>query len=92
VTAWSTEMTGMSASAASASASFTASGLTGFTMIASTSAAMRFRRSSSCPAASVSRWNTVSSATWPESTACALIEQIISSRQPLLVSVFDTPM
>ena len=34
----------------------------------------------------------LSDATSPETSACALIEQIISSRQPLLVSVFETPM
>jgi hypothetical protein len=82
----------MPASVASANASSMADRSAGFTMIASTSWAIRFRRSSSCPAASVSRWLIVSSVTSPDATDCALIEQIISSRQPLLVNVFDTPM
>ena len=34
----------------------------------------------------------LSDATSPETSAWALIEQIISSRQPLFVSVFETPM
>ena len=48
--------------------------------------------SSSWPAASVLRWAMLSELTLPEASACALIEQIISSRQPLPCTVFDTPI
>src|SRR5262245_17439266 len=60
--------------------------------MASTFALIRLRMSSSCPAASVLRWAMLSLATLPEASACAFIAQIISSRQPLPCTVFETPI
>ena len=76
MTVASTVMTGMPASVASLTAEFRASGSAGFMMMASTPAAMRLRRSSSWPAGSVLRWAMLRDATSPETSACALMEQI----------------
>src|SRR5688500_15038614 len=67
-------------------------GSDGLTMIALTPAEIRWRMSSSWPAASVLRCAMLSELTSPEASACALIEQIISSRQPLPATVLETPM
>src|SRR5438445_6996555 len=52
---------------------------------------IRLRMSAICPAASVVLLATITLETTPDALAWALIEQIISSRQPLPVSVLDTP-
>ena len=67
-------------------------GSAGLTTMASTPALIRLRMSSSWPAASVLRWAMLSLATSPEASACALIAQIISSRQPLPCTVLETPI
>ena len=67
-------------------------GSAGLTTMALTPAPIRLRMSSSWPAASVLRWAMFSEATLPEASACALIAQIISSRQPLPCTVFETPI
>ena len=67
-------------------------GSAGLTTMASTPAEIRLRMSSSWPAASVLRWAMLRLATLPEASACALIAQIISSRQPLPCTVLETPM
>src|SRR5882757_5533762 len=51
--------------------------------MAFTPLAIRVRMSASWPAASVLRWITVRSETWPEAFACALAVQTCSSRKPL---------
>ena len=67
-------------------------GSAGLTTMALTSALIRLRMSSSWPAASVLRCAMLSLATLPEASACALIAQIISSRQPLPCTVLETPI
>src|SRR5690348_1863654 len=52
---------------------------------------IRLRMSAIWPAASVLRLAMMTLDTTPDAFACALMEQIISSRQPLPWSVFDTP-
>src|SRR5438132_14274788 len=52
---------------------------------------IRFRMSAICPAASVLRLAMTTLETTPDALAWALIEQIISSRQPLPCSVLETP-
>jgi hypothetical protein len=91
VTFWSTTTTVMPAAVASASAGWMPAGSDGLTIIALTPALMRLRISSSWPAASVLRCAMLSEATLPEASACALIEQIICSRQPLPCTVLETP-
>src|SRR5919199_1296950 len=52
---------------------------------------MRFRRSAFCSAGPPLRFAIFTELTLPLALACALTEQIISSRQPLPTRVFETP-
>ena len=61
-------------------------------MIASTPWEMRFCRSWICSVGPPLREMVMTSLTSPLASACALIEQIISSRQPLPVSVLLMPI
>ena len=70
---------------------FSASLLDGSTMIAFAPAEIRLRRSEICSGGPPLRLARMTFDTTPDAFACALIEQIISSRQPLPISVFDTP-
>src|SRR5439155_7576963 len=63
----------------------------GLTMIALTPAEIRLRRSAICSDGPPLRLATTTLETTPEASAWALIEQIISSRQPLPISGLDTP-
>ncbi len=54
-------------------------------------AEIKLRMSAICSVGPPLRLATITFDTLPEAFACALIEQIISSRQPLPVSVFETP-
>src|SRR5439155_199834 len=91
VTRWSTEMILTPFAAACAITPFSALGLAGLMMIAFAPAEMRLRMSAIWPAGSVSRFARTTFETLPLTSASALIEQIISSRQPLLMCVFETP-
>src|SRR5205085_3166918 len=70
---------------------FNAFGLDGLTTIAFTPAEIRLRRSALCSAGPPFRFAILTELTLPLAAACALTEQIISSRQPLPTSVFETP-
>src|SRR4030088_2275740 len=63
----------------------------GFITITFTPAEIRLRTSAIWPLGSVVRLATTTLETMPEAFAWALMEQIISSRKPLPVSVLDTP-
>ena len=65
--------------------------LDGLMMIALAPAEIRLRMSAICSAGPPLRFATITLLTLPLASACALIAQIISSRQPLPTSVFDTP-
>src|SRR5690242_7551103 len=65
--------------------------LDGLMMIAFAPAEMRLRMSALCSAGPPFRFATTTLLTTPLATACALTAQIISSRQPLPTSVFETP-
>ena len=60
-------------------------------MIALAPAEIRLRMSAFCSAGPPFRFATITFETLPLESACALIAQIISSRQPLPTSVFETP-
>ena len=61
-------------------------------MIAFAPDEIRLRMPAICALASPLTLWTRTSSTWPEASACALTEQIISSRQPLPTSVLLTPI
>ena len=63
----------------------------GLMMIAFAPAEMRLRMSAICSDGPPLRLATITFETRPEASASALIEQIISSRQPLPISVLETP-
>src|SRR5580700_9792004 len=63
----------------------------GLRMIALTPAEIRLRISAICSDGPPLRLATITFETRPEASASALIEQIISSRQPLPISVLETP-
>ena len=71
---------------------FSASRSAGLTMIAFAPDEIRLRMPAICALASPLTLWTSTSETWPEASACALTEQIISSRQPLPTSVLLTPI
>src|SRR5215467_538639 len=66
--------------------------LDGLMMIAFAPAEIRLRMSAACSAGPPLRSATITLLTMPLACAWALTAQIISSRQPLPTSVFDTPM
>jgi len=92
VTRWSTDTTFTPRDAAWAITAFSAFGLDGLTTIAFAPAEIRLRRSAFCSAGPPFRFATLTELTLPLASACALTEQIISSRQPFPTSVFETPM
>ena len=61
-------------------------------MIAFAPAEIRLRMSAICSAGPPLRLAMITLLTMPLAFACALTAQIISSRQPLPTSVFETPM
>src|SRR6266581_1652935 len=63
----------------------------GFMTITFTPAEIRLRTSAIWPLGSVVRLAVMILETTPEAFACALMEQIISSRKPLPVSVLEMP-
>ena len=65
--------------------------LDGLMMIAFAPAEIRLRISAICSAGPPLRFATITLLTMPLAAACALTAQIISSRQPLPTSVFETP-
>src|SRR5579883_3320839 len=81
----------MPLSAACLMIGFKASRSDGLMMIALAPAEMRLRMSAICSDGPPFRLATITFETRPDASASALIEQIISSRQPLPISVFDTP-
>jgi hypothetical protein len=83
--------TTMPLSAACLITGLSASRSDGLTMIALTPAEIRLRKSAICSAGPPLRLATITFETMPEASAWALIEQIISSRQPLPISVLETP-
>ena len=54
-------------------------------------AEIRLRRSAICSEGPPFRLARITLETFPDASASALIEQTISSRQPLPMSVFETP-
>ena len=68
------------------------SALDGLMMIALAPAEIRLRMSAICSAGPPLRFATMTLLTLPLARACALTEQIISSRQPLPTSVLETPI
>src|SRR5215469_8719104 len=70
---------------------FSASRSEGLTTITLTPAEIRLRRSAICSEGPPLRLATITLETTPDAAAWAFIEQIISSRQPLPVSVLETP-
>ena len=70
---------------------FSAARSDGLMMIALAPAEIRLRMSAICSDGPPLRLATMTLESLPEASASALIEQIISSRQPLPISVFDTP-
>src|SRR3954452_21750739 len=91
LTAESTETTLTPRAAACAITPLRALGLDGLMMIAFAPAEIRLRMSADCSAGPPLRLATITLLTLPFAAACALTEQIISSRQPLPTSVFETP-
>src|SRR5450631_3433077 len=63
----------------------------GLTMITLTPAEIKLRRSAICSEGPPLRLAMTIFDTNPEASACALMEQIISSRQPFPVNVLETP-
>src|SRR2546421_1352189 len=90
-TAWSTATTTIPFAVASLITGLSASRSDGLITITLAPEEMRLRMSAIWPVASVVRLATITLETTPDALAWALIEQIISSRQPLPVSVLDTP-
>src|SRR5277367_5147818 len=70
---------------------FSASRSEGLMMMMFAPAEIRLRMSAICSDGPPLRLATITFETLPEAWASALIEQIISSRQPLPVSVLETP-
>ena len=91
-TAWSTATTLMPRASASLMTGLSASRSAGLTMIALAPDEIRLRMPAICALASPLTLWTSTSSTWPEASACAFTEQIISSRQPLPTSVLLTPI
>ena len=81
----------MPRAAACAITALSALPLDGLMMIALAPAEIRLRMSAICSAGPPFRFATMTLLTLPLAFACALIEQIISSRQPFPTSVFETP-
>src|SRR5438309_10046453 len=90
-TAWSTATTTMPLSVACLITALSASRSDGLMTITFAPEEIRLRMSAICPAASVLRLAMTTLETTPDALAWALIEQIISSRQPLPCSVLETP-
>ena len=90
-TAWSTATTTMPLSVACLITALSASRSDGLMTITFAPDEIRLRMSAICPAASVLRLAMTTLETTPDALAWALIEQIISSRQPLPCSVLETP-
>src|SRR5215212_7022448 len=92
VTRWSTETTLIPRAAACWITELSAVELDGLMMIAFAPAEIRLRMSALCSAAPPFRFATITLLTTPLAFACAFTAQIISSRQPLPTSVFETPI
>src|ERR1700694_2465297 len=90
-TAWSTATTTMPLAAASLITGLSASRSDGLRTMALTPAEIRFRRSAICSAGPPLRLAIVTCVTTPDAFPWALMEQIISSRQPFPVKVLETP-
>src|SRR5258708_34763885 len=89
-TAWSTATTTMPLSVACLMTVLSASRSEGLITITFAPAEIKLRMSAICSVGPPLRLATITFDTLPDAFACALIEQIISSRQPLPVSVFET--
>src|SRR5215217_1663582 len=92
VTRWSTETTLIPRAAACWITGLSAVALEGLMMIAFAPAEIRLRMSALCSAGPPFLFATITLLTTPLAFACALTAQIISSRQPLPTSVFETPI
>src|SRR2546426_10515686 len=90
-TAWSTATTTIPFAVASLMTALSASRSDGLIALPWGPDEIRWRVSAIWPAASVLRLAMITLETTPETLAWALIEQIISSRQPLPCSVLETP-
>src|SRR4051812_3858837 len=92
VTRWSTETTLTPRALACAITELSALALDGLITMALAPAEIRLRMSAICSAGPPLRLATMTLLTTPLAFDCALIAQIISSRQPLPTSVLETPM
>src|SRR5829696_8558619 len=91
-TRWSIETTLIPRAAACWITGLSAVALEGLMMIAFAPAEIRLRMSALCSAGPPFLFATITLLTTPLAFACALTAQIISSRQPLPTSVFETPI